>query len=62
MFCAQRAYERALRHSYRVYVTDAIHFISQGKCHTTRWVEAIRPHEDIDVDATIERIAARLEG
>lgn len=61
MFCAQRHHERALRDSYRAYVTDALNNIPQGKYTQVRWSEAIKPHEDIDADATIDRIAAALE-
>lgn len=60
-FCIERTKQRATLLSYRSYVTDSLQGIPQGKYLTQRWSDLIKPHEDIDVDATIEHVLAALE-
>lgn len=59
-YCTERTRQRAKLLSYRTYVTDSLQAAVQGKYLTRRWSDIIAPHEDIDVDATIEHVIARL--
>lgn len=62
MFGVQRFRKRRLDEAYRSYVADSLQNIPQGKYLTQRWSDMTKGHEEIDVDATIEHVIARLEG
>ena len=56
-----RANRRNIQLSYMTYVTDSLQNVPQGKYLSTRWADIIQPHEEIDVDATIEHVIALVE-
>lgn len=62
MYMAARTLERAKRHSFRVYVTECLRLAPQGMTMDRPWHEVVRPREEIDVDAIIERVAAAIGG
>ena len=47
--------------AYRVYVTDSLRMIPKNEYLQQRFSDVIRPHEDIDVDGTIERVIGALK-
>jgi hypothetical protein len=56
----ERRQTRAKELSFRVYVTDMLRNIPQGKYATQRWADAIKPHVDFDADDIIEHVMARV--
>lgn len=36
--------------AFKTYVTDSLYLRDQGKTHTTRWIDVVRPKVDKDVD------------
>lgn len=62
MFCTARTKQRGVIGSYREYVTESLRNIPQGKYMTKPWQELMKPHEEIDVEATIEHVISALEG
>lgn len=61
MFMAARARSRATERSYRAYVTDSLRGIPKGEYNVRRWSDLTRPHAEIDVQATIDMVASRIE-
>lgn len=59
-YMIERRQARAKELSFRVYVTDMLRNIPQGKYMTQRWADIIKPHVDFDVDDIIDHVAARL--
>lgn len=59
-YMIERRQARAKELSFRVYVTDMLRNIPQGKYMTQRWADIIKPHADFDVDDIIDHVAARL--
>lgn len=57
-----RARARAKEHAYRVYVTESLRLSPQGQCLSRSYADVIRPHEEIDVDATINKVFEGLGG
>ena len=60
MYMIGRRKRRTEEMSYRVYVTDMLRNIPQGKYATKRWAALIKPHKDFDVDDIIEHVMARV--
>ena len=59
-FMIARRERRNQELSYRTYVTDSLMNAPQGRYISTRWADLITPHEDIDADAIIEHVIARV--
>ena len=57
-----RRQARNKEHAYRVYVTESLRLSPQGKCLARSYADVIKPHEDIDVDATIDKVIESLGG
>ena len=60
-YCIERTKQRNVTESFRVYVTDSLQNAPQGKYLMQRWSDLTKPHEDIDVDATIDHVLSQLE-
>lgn len=58
---AARARGRGIDKSYRAYVTDSLRGIPKGEYQARRWADLIKPHVEIDVEATINMVASRIE-
>lgn len=52
----QRSRQRAVDRAWKSYIADSLHAMSQGKSLRDRYDDIIRPREEIDVDAIIERV------
>ena len=61
MYAVARTRNRAMDEAYRSYVADSLQNIPQGRYITRRFSDLTRPHEEIDADATIERVTRALE-
>jgi hypothetical protein len=59
-YSVARTKARVEQKSYRIYVTDSLQNIPQSKYVTRRWVDTLRPREEIDVDAIIDKVAAMI--
>lgn len=59
-YMIERRQVRAKELSFRIYLTDMLRNIPQGKYTTQRWADIIKPHKDFDVDDIIDHVAARL--
>lgn len=59
-YMIERRQMRAKELSFRVYLTDMLRNIPQGKYATQRWADIIKPRKDFDVDDIIDHVAARL--
>ena len=59
-YAVSKAKARAEEKSFRTYVTDSLQNIPQSKFVTRRWIDTLKPHEDIDVDAIVERVATMI--
>lgn len=59
-YMIERRQVRAKELSFRVYLTDMLRNIPQGKYMTQRWADIIKPRKDFDVDDIIDHVAARL--
>lgn len=44
-----------------MYVTNALQNIPQGKYMSKSWSDLIEPHDEIDVQATIDHVIRALE-
>lgn len=60
MFMVERRQARAKELSFKVYVTDMLRNIPQGKYSTQRWADLIKPHVEFEVDDIIEHVMARV--
>ena len=58
----QRSRQRAVDGTWRRYIADSLHAMSQGKYLSDRYDDMIRPREEIDVDAVIERVERAIGG
>ena len=61
MFSLARLRQRVTERSYRLYVTESLRYIPQGMHFASPWTDAIRSHEDIDVDDIIAKVAAAVD-
>ena len=60
-FCAERTKQRNVARAYQTYVTDSLQSIPQGKYMSQKWSDLFKPHEEIDVQATIDHVKKMLE-
>lgn len=60
MYMVKRRRMRDVEQSYRLYVTDMLRNIPQGKYLSKRWADVIRPSEDFDPDDIIDHVIARI--
>lgn len=58
-YVIERTHQRGVQHAYRVYVTDTLQGIVQGKYITRRFADLVdsKQYEDIDVDEVIAHVA-----
>lgn len=59
-YCVARFQHRQEKKAYRLYVTESLRMAPQGKYLTQSFDDMIRPHEEIDVEATIEHVIEGL--
>lgn len=60
-YCTERTRQRNVMRSYQIYVTDSLQNAPQGKYMAKRWIDTMKPHEEIDVQATIDHVIKALE-
>lgn len=62
LYCSARMRQRAVQSAYRNYVTESLRLAPQGKALGRSFSELVTPRKEIDVEATIDRIAAMVGG
>lgn len=51
-----------LDRAFRSYVADSLHFMPQGQYVAARFGELVEPRPEIDAEAIVENVLARLGG
>lgn len=58
-YVAARHHKQTIEHSYRIYVTNQLKGIAEGKAYKSTWIDMIQPKKVFDADKVAQDIIDR---